>query len=168
MMRTGILAKWMGAMLLCLWATPMIAGTLSRHWGEIDGLRLSNATVVTRDGRRFRGHLVVTQTGVVVIHHGTYEKWLTTANSPEVPKALVARILVRHRYRMTKEEQDDLWWYVAGDWKATFYPELSNLFPIAIVAHAGFTFGAVLYTPVGMIAAAFLPPKADTIEILPE
>jgi hypothetical protein len=86
MMRTGILAKWMGAMLLCLWAAPMIAGTLTRHWSEIDGLRLSNATVVTRDGRRFRGHLVVTQTGVVVIHHGTYEKWLTTANRPRFQK----------------------------------------------------------------------------------
>ncbi|MGA2046591.1 MAG: hypothetical protein ABSG96_02815 [Terracidiphilus sp.] len=168
MMRAGILAKWMGSLLLCLWAAPMSAGTLNRHWGEIDGLRLSNATVVTRDGRQFRGHLVVTQTGVVVIHHGTYERWLATANSPEIPKALVTRILVRQRYRMTKEEQDDLWWYVAGDWKAIFYPELSNLFPIAIVAHAGFTVGAVLYTPVGLIAAACLPPKTDTIEILPD
>jgi hypothetical protein len=158
----------MGAVLFCLWVAPTIAhaGTLKRHWGEIDGLRLSNATLVTKDGRRYRGHLVVTQTGVAVIHHGTYEKWLTAPSSSEIPKALVGRILVRNRYRLTKEEQDDLWWYVAGDWKAIFYPELSNLFPIAIVAHTGFTVGAILYTPVGVIAAACLPPKSDTIEIL--
>jgi hypothetical protein len=170
MMRTALLATWMGAALLCLWSVPTIAhaGTLKRQWAEIDGLRLSNATLVTKDGRRYRGHLVVTPTGVIVIHHGTYEKWLSTANSPEIPRALVARILVRHRYRLTTDEQEDLWWYVAADWKAIFYPELSNLFPIAIVAHAGFTAGAVLYTPVAVIAAICHPPASDSIEIMPD
>jgi hypothetical protein len=66
------------------------------------------------------------------------------------------------------DEQDDLWWYVAADWRAIFYPELSNLFPIAIVAHAGFTGGAVLYTPVAIISALCRPPATDTIEILPD
>ena len=144
------------------------AGTLRRHWSEIDGLRVANATVITTDGRRYRGHLVVTQTGVVVTHHGNYEKWLTTPKSPEIPRARVARIVVRHRYRLTMDEQDDLWWYVDADWRAIFYPELSNLFPIAIVAHAGFTAGAVLYTPVAVITAICHPPASDTIEILPD
>lgn len=155
---------------MCLWSVPTIAhaGTLKRQWAQIEGLRLSNATLVTKSGRRYRGHLIVTQTGVVVIHHGTYEKWLSTANPPEIPRALVARILVRNRYRLTTDEQDDLWWYVAADWKAIFYPELSNLFPIAIVAQAVFTAGAALYTPVAVIVALCLPPPSDTIEILPD
>jgi hypothetical protein len=144
------------------------AGTLKRHWGEIVGLQLSNATLVTKDGHRYRGHLVVTQTGVTVVHHGTFEKWLTAKDAPEIPSAVVARLLVRKRYRLTAQEQDDLWWYVAADWKAIFYPELSNLFPIAIVAHTGFTVGAVVYTPVAVIAALCLPPASDTIEILPD
>jgi hypothetical protein len=170
MMRTAFLAAWMGSALLCLWSVPTIAhaGTLKRQWAEIDGVRLSNATLVTKDGRRYRGHLVVTQTGVVVTPHGAYEKWLSTANPPEIPKTLVARILVRHRYRLTTDEQDDLWWYVVADWKAIFYPELSNLFPIAIVAHTGFTVGAVLYTPVAVIAAICRPPSSDILEILPD
>ncbi len=170
MKRTALQATWIGAALLCLWSAPTIAhaGSLRRQWTEIDGLQFSNATLVTKGGRRYRGHLVVTQTGVVVIHHGTYEKWLSTVDSPEIPRALVARILVRHRYRLTIDEQDDLWWYVAADWKAIFYPELSNLFPVAIVAHAGFTGGAVLYTPVAVIAAICRPPRSDTIEILPD
>jgi hypothetical protein len=144
------------------------AGTLRRHWGEIDGARFLNATVITTDGGRHRGHLVVTQTGVVVTHHGTFEKWVTAPDSPEIPKARVARILVRHRYRLTTEEEADLWWYVAADWKAIFHPEVSNLFPIAVVAHAVFTAGAVLYSPVALAAALCLHPATDTIEILPD
>jgi hypothetical protein len=169
-MRTALLATWMGAALLCLWSVPTIAHaeTLKRRWAEIDGLRLSNATLVKKGGRRYRGHLVITHTGVVVIHHGTYDKWLSTANSPEIPRALVARILVRHRYRLTIDELDDLWWYLAADWKPIFYPEVSNLFPIAIVANAVFTGGAVLYTPVAAIAAICRPPGSDIIEILPD
>jgi hypothetical protein len=208
MMRTRLLATWMGAALLCLWGVPTIAHaeTLKRRWAEIDGLRLSNATleqnqsnsalgetieggvflrktplngsasgyinsdsaVVTKSGRRYRGHLVITQTGVVVIHHGTYDKWLSTANLPEIPRALVARILARHRYRLTTDELDDLWWYVAADWKPIFHPEVSNLFPIAIVANAVFAGGAALYTPVAVIAAICRPPSSDIIEVLPD
>jgi len=156
--------------LLCLLFAPTIVrgGTLRRHWGEIDGLRFSNATVVTKDGRNHRGHIVVTQTGVVITRHGTYEKWLTAADSPEIPSALVARILVRHRYRLTTGEQDDLWWYVGAGWKAIFFPELSNLFPVAIVAHAGFTGWVIVYTPVAVVGALCRSPSSDTIEILPD
>jgi hypothetical protein len=170
MMRTRLLATWMGAVLLCLWGVPTIADaeTLKRRWAGIDGLRLSNATLVTKDGRRDRGHLVISQTGVVVIHHGTYDKWLSTASSREIPRALVARILVRHRYRLTKDELDDLWWYVADDWKPIFYPEVSNPFPIAVVANAVFAGAAALYTPVAVIAAICRPPSSDIIEILPD
>jgi hypothetical protein len=144
------------------------AGTLTRHWVQIEGLRLSNATVITKDGHRHRGHLVITPTGVVVIRHGPYQKWIASAGPPEIPRALIARILVRRRYRMTTDEADDLWWYVAADWKAILFPELSNLFPIAIVAHAGFTGWAIVYTPVALIATACRPPASDTIEILPD
>lgn len=144
------------------------AGTVRRHWAEIDGTRYSNATVITTDGRRHRGHLLITQTGVVVTHHGTYEKWIAAQASPEIARARVARILVRRRYKLTADEEADLWWYVAADWKAIFYPELSNLFPVAIVAHAGFTAGALLYSPVAFAAALCLPPASDTIEILPD
>jgi hypothetical protein len=170
MMRTRLLATWMGAALFCLWGVATIAHaeTLKRRWAEIDGLRLSNATPVTKGGRRYRGHLVITQTGVVVIHHGTYDKWLSTANLPEIPRALVARILARHRYRLTTDELDDLWWYVASDWKPIFHPEVSNLFPIAIVANAVFAGGAALYTPVAVIAAIRRPPSSDIIEVLPD
>lgn len=158
------------AALFLLCSAPMFAhaGTLRRHWSEIDGLRFANATVITTDGHRYRGHLVVTQSAVVVTHHGNYEKWLTTPNSPVIPRAQVARILVRHRYRLTMDEQDDLWWYVDADWKAIFYPEVSNLFPIAIVAQAGFTAGVAFYTPVAAVAAICHPPASDTIEILPD
>ena len=164
------MVKLAAVALLFLGGVPMLAhaGTLSRHWGEMDGMRIANATVITTDGHRYRGHLVVTQTGVVVTHHGNYEKWLTTPNSPEIPRARVARILVRHRYRLTFDEQDDLWWYVDADWRAIFYPELGNLFPIEIVAHTVFTAGAALYTPVAVIAALCHPPASDTIEILPD
>ena len=156
--------------LLFVCSAPMFAHarTLRRHWGEIDGLRVANVTVITTDGRRHRGHLVVTQTGAVVAQHGNYEKWLTMPNAPEIPRARVARIIVRQRYRLTFDEQVDLWWYVVADWRAIFYPELSNLFPIAIVAHAGFTGGAILYTPVAVIAAICRPPASETIEILPD
>ena len=65
-------------------------------------------------------------------------------------------------------EQDDLWWYVGADWKAIFHPELSNIFPIAIVAHTGFTGAVVVYTPIGVIAALCRPPASDTITILPD
>ena len=159
------------AAMICLLCSASIvahAGTQKRHWGEIAGLRAANATVITTDGHRYRGHLVVTETGVVVTHHGSYEKWLTAPNSPEIERARVARIIVRHRYRLTFDEQEDLWWYIAAEWKAIFYPELGNLFPIAIVAHAGFTGGAVVYTPVAAIAGVCRPPAADTIEIMPD
>jgi len=164
------MVKWIGAVLLCLCSAPTIAhaGSVRRHWVEIDGLRFSNATLVTKDGHRYRGHLIVTQAGVVVIHYGTYEKWLTTKSAPEIPRSFVARILVRYRYKLTVDELDDLWWYVAADWKAIFCPELSNLFPIATVAHAGFTAGALVYTPVAVIAALCHPPASDTIEVLPD
>lgn len=169
MMRTATLVTRTAATLLFICSASILsAGTLRRHWSEIDGLQVANATVITTDGSRYRGHLIVTQTGVVVTHHGNYQKWITAANSPEIPRERVVRIQIRHRYRLTTDEQDDLWWYVAADWKAIFYPELSNLFPIAIVAHAGFTGGAVLYTPVALIAALCRPPASDTIEILPD
>jgi hypothetical protein len=66
------------------------------------------------------------------------------------------------------DEQDDLWWYVAWNWRAIFYPEVSNLFPIATVAQAVFTAGAAFYTPVAAVAAICHPPASDTIEILPD
>jgi hypothetical protein len=170
MIRTATLIVPAAATLACLFGSPLVAhaDTLKRRWVEIDGLRIPNATVVTQDGRRYRGSLAVTTTGAVVTHHGSYEKWLTAKNSPEIPKARITRILVRHRYRLTMDEQNDLWWYVLADWKAIFYPELSNLFPIAMVAHAGFTGWAVLYTPVEVIAALCRRPASDTIEILPD
>jgi hypothetical protein len=170
MIRTAILVLRAAATLACLFGPALVAqaGTLKRHWREIDGLRIPNATVVAQDGRSYRGSLVVTTTGAIVIQHGFYGKWLTTKNSPEIPKARIARILVRHRYRLTFDEQNDLWWYVFADWKAIFYPELSNLFPIAMVAHAGFTGWAVLYTPVEVIVALCRRPASDTIEILPD
>jgi hypothetical protein len=170
MMRTPTLVARTAVALLCLCGASMLAhaGTLKRHWEEIEGLRISNATIITKNGHRYRGHLVITQTGAIVTHHGTYQKWVTATDSPEIPGELVARILVRHRYRLTMDEQDDVWWYVAADWKAIFYPELSNLFPIAVLAHTGFTGGAVLYTPIGVIAALCRPPASDTIEILPD
>jgi hypothetical protein len=142
------------------------AGTLKRHWGEIDGMRVSNGTVVGKDGKRYRGRLAVSPTGVIVEQHGVYGHWLTTPALPEIPKNGIARILVRHRYRLTADEQSDLWWYICADWKAIFYPKLSNLFPIAILAHAGFTAWGIVYTPVAGIGALSRPPASDTIEIL--
>jgi hypothetical protein len=67
---------------------------------------------------------------------------------------------------LTTGEQDDLWWYVGAGWKAIFFPELSNLFPIARVAHAGFTGWAIVYTPVAVVGALCRSPSSDTIEIL--
>jgi hypothetical protein len=49
-----------------------------------------------------------------------------------------------------------------------FHPEVSNLFPIAIVANAVFAGGAALYTPVAVIAAICRPPSSDIIEVLPD
>jgi hypothetical protein len=139
-----------------------------RHWEEMSGMRFSNAVVVTKNGQRYRGDLVVTATGALVTHHGIYEKWIAKKAAPEIPKAIVARILVRRRYRLTADELTDLWWYIFVDWKAIFYPELSNLFPIAIVAHAGFTVWGVFYTPVASLAALCCHPATDTIAILPD
>jgi hypothetical protein len=170
MMRTPTLVARIATALLlfCGASTLARASTLKRHWGEIDGLQIPNGTIITKDGHRYRGHLVITQTGVIVTHHGTFEKWITAADSPEISRELVDRILVRRRYRLTMDEQDDLWWYVRADWKAIFHPELSNIFPIAIVAHAGFTGAIVVYTPIGVIAALCRPPAHDLIEILPD
>jgi hypothetical protein len=156
--------------LVCLSGLPTLAhgATFTRYWSEIDGLRVSNATVITKNGERHRGHLVVTTIGATIIQHGTYEKWLSATHAPEIPKAMVARIEVRHRYRLTGDEERDLWWYVAGNWKAIFHPELSNLFPIAIVAHAGFTGWAAVYSPVASVSALCFPTRSDTIEILPD
>ena len=142
------------------------AETLKRHWGEIDGMRVSNGTVVGKDGKRYRGQVAVSTTGVIVEQHGVYGHWLTTPAVPEIPKNQIVRILVRHRYRLTVDEQNDLWWYICADWRGIFYPKLSNLFPLAIVAHAGFTAGGMVYTPVAAIAALCRPPASDTIEIL--
>jgi hypothetical protein len=129
-------------------------------------MRVANGTVVGKDGKLYRGQLAVSATGVIVDQHGVYGHWLTTPALPEIPKSRIAHILVRHRYRLTADEQNDLWWYIWADWKAIFYPKLSNLFPIAIVAHAGFTAWGIVYTPVAGIAALFRPPASDTIEIL--
>lgn len=169
MMRTPTpVARTMAILCLCCASVLAHASALKRHWGEIDGLRIPNGTIITKDGQRHRGHLLITQTGVIVTHHGTFERWINSADSPEISKEFVARILVRHRYRLTMAEQDDLWWYVGADWKAIFHPELSNIFPIAIVAHTGFTGAVVVYTPIGVIAAFCRPPASDTITILPD
>jgi hypothetical protein len=162
MKRIALLFWLTGALL----AAP--AATTQKHWSEIDNLKAENATVITKDGQRHRGRLLITPTGAIVTHHGAYEQWLTQPKSPEIPKASIAGIVVRSRYKLTADEQHDLWWYVFGDWKAIFFPQLSNLFPIAIVANAGVTGWAIVYTPFSVIATLVHPPASDTIEILPE
>ena len=59
-----------------------------------------------------------------------------------------------------------MWWYVIANAKSIFYPELGNLFPIAIVAHAGYTAWSIVYMPAAAIASILDPPASDTIEIL--
>jgi hypothetical protein len=185
MMTRAILVARTVAALLCFFVVSMLAhaGTLRRHWGEMAGLRYSNATIVTKDGHRFRGHLVITQAGVIVTHHGTgkneacqngasqggaLQAGLVSRDSREIPRGLVARIVVRHRYSFTLDKLEDGWWSVGADWKGIFYPEVSNIFPIAMAAEAVATAGVVMGTPIVFVLAVCLPPRSDTVEILPD
>jgi len=143
------------------------AATFQRPWADVIGLRATGARVVTKNGRCYRGHLVVTAQAAVITRHGIYEHWVARQPKPlEIPKDAVARITVRHRYRFTNDELGDMWWYVIANGKSIFYPELGNLFPIAIVAHAGYTAWSIVYTPAAAIASILDPPASDTIEIL--
>jgi len=179
-MRKTILVARTAAVLFCFFVVSMLAhaGTLKRHWGEMAGLRYSNATIVTKDGHRYRGHIVITQTGAIVTHHGAGQNeacqngasknGVGMKDSREIPRESIARILVRHRYSLTLDKLDDAWWSVAADWKGIFYPEVSNIFPIAMAAEAVVTAGVVMGTPVAFLVAVCLPPKSDTMEILPD
>jgi hypothetical protein len=143
------------------------AATFQRHWADVIGLRATCATVVTKNGHCYRGRLVVTAQAAVIARHGIYEHWVAGQPKPlEIPKDSVARIMVRHRYRLTNDELADMWWYMIANAKGIFYPELSNLFPIAIAAHAGYTAWSIVYTPAAAIASILDPPALDTIEIL--
>jgi len=185
MIRKAIRVARGAAVLFCFFVVSMLAhaGTLKRHWGEMAGLRYSNATIVTKDGHRYRGHVVITQTGVIVTHHGTgrgeacqngasqneaSQNGVGARDSREIPRGLVARILVRRRYRFTLDKLDDAWWSVGTEWKGIFYPEVSNIFPVAMAAEAVVTAGVVMGTPIVFVVAVCLPPKSDMIEILPD
>jgi hypothetical protein len=150
---------------LCL---AVQGGTVRRHWSELSGLRSENSRVVTKDGLSHRGSLVLTDTGAILVRRHKYDAWIHPPGStPEIPKGTIVRVVVRGRYQWTLDELDDKWWFVFANWKGIFYPELSNLFPIAIVAHVGYTCWTIASTPVVIATGIIAPPSSQTFEIIP-